>query len=43
MVEQLLTIYKELDEKEKNEDLPENNLVDLVWEDENWNWLYRFK
>lgn len=48
MIEQLLKIYNEID-KEKDYELEEdweiglNNLVEFVWEDENGNWLYRFK
>jgi hypothetical protein len=41
MIEQLLKIYNDLEED--NEELETNNLVEFVWEDENWNWLYRFK
>ena len=39
MIEKLLKIYDELEEDE----LEPNNLVEFVWEDEHWNWLYRFK
>lgn len=42
MIEQLLKIYNDLEEEE-NDILPENNLVEFVWEDENGNALYRFK
>ena len=41
MIEKLLKIYEELEEKES--DLPENNLVDFVWEDENGNGIYKLK
>ena len=41
MIEKLFKIYEELDEEES--DLPENNLVEFVWEDENGNWLYKIK
>ena len=41
MIEQLLKIYEELSEEES--DLPENNLVEFVWEDENWNGIYKIK
>jgi hypothetical protein len=41
MIEQLLKIYNELEDDD--EKLEENNLVEFVWEDENGNWLYRFK
>ena len=41
MIEKLLKIYEELDEKES--DLPENNLVEYVWEDENGNGIYKLK
>lgn len=39
MIEQLLKIYNELD----NEELEENNLVEFMGEDENGNWIYKFK
>lgn len=41
MIEKLLKIYEELDEKE--EDLPQNNLVEFVGEDENGNGIYKIK
>lgn len=41
MIEKLLKIYEELEEKES--DLPENNLVEYVWEDENGNGIYKLK
>lgn len=41
MIEQLLKIYNELEEKES--DLSENNLVEFVWEDEEWNGIYKIK
>ena len=41
LIDKLFKIYEELEEKES--DLPENNLVEFVWEDEDWNWLYRIK
>lgn len=40
MIEQLLKIYNELEE---DKEIEQNNLVEFVWEDENGNWLYRFK
>lgn len=40
MIEQLLKIYNELEEQGQ---LEKNNVVEFVWEDENGNWLYRFK
>lgn len=40
MIEQLLKIYNELEE---DKEIELNNLVEFVWEDENGNWLYRFK
>ncbi len=45
MIEKLLKIYEELDENKSEDDneLELNNLVEFVWEDEHWNWLYRFK
>lgn len=39
MIEKLLKIYEELEE----EDLPENNLVEFVGEDEDGNWIYKIK
>lgn len=42
----LSRIYKllsEVFEEEEESDLPENNLVEFVWEDSEWNWLYRIK
>lgn len=42
----LSRIYKllvEVFEEEEESDLPENNLVEFVWEDAEWNWLYRIK
>lgn len=41
MIEKLLKIYEELDEEES--DLPENNVVEFVWEDENGNGIYKIK
>ena len=41
MIEQLLKIYNELEDDD--EELGINNIVEFVWEDENGNWLYRFK
>lgn len=33
-----------LEEREEQEsDLPEDDLVEFVWEDEDWNWLYRIR
>lgn len=33
-----------LEEREEEEsDLSENDLVEFVWEDEDWNWLYRIR
>lgn len=29
--------------KEAKEEIEPNNLIEFVWEDEDWNWLYRFK
>ena len=46
MIEQLLKIYNDMEEdyeEDYEEDFDENNLIEFVWEDENWNWLYRFK
>ena len=41
MIEKLLKIYEELEEEES--DLPENNLVQFVGEDEEWNGIYKIK
>ena len=41
MIEKLLKIYEELEEQE--EDLPENNLVEFVGEDEHGNGIYKIK
>ena len=41
MIEKLLKIYEEMEEKEK--DIVDNNLVECIWEDENGNWIYKFK
>lgn len=40
MIEQLLKIYNEIDD---DTEIELNNIVEFVWEDENGNWLYRFK
>ena len=34
---------EEEDEEEEEEELEPNNLVEFVWEDEEWNWIYRIK
>lgn len=39
MIEKLLKIYEELED----EKLPENNLIEFVWEDEDGNWYYKLK
>ena len=41
MIEKLLKIYEELEEEES--DLPENNLVECIGEDENGNGIYKIK
>ena len=38
MIEKLLRIYEEMDN-----DIEENNPIEFMGEDENGNWLYRFK
>ena len=38
MIEKLLKIYEEMDN-----DIEENNPIEFMGEDENGNWLYRFK
>ena len=37
------SMYEEEYEEEEEEDLPENNLVEFVWEDENGNGIYKLK
>lgn len=32
-----------LSKKEEKEEIGENNIVEFVWEDENWNWFYRIR
>ena len=42
----LSRIYKllvEVFEEQEETDLPEDNLVEFVWEDEEWNGIYRIK
>ena len=41
MVEKLLNIYESMEEEEL--DLPANNLVDFIGEDEDWNGIYKVK
>lgn len=38
MIEKLLKIYEEYDTE-----VEENNLIECIWEDENGNWIYKFK
>lgn len=38
-INKILTLYHEIEE----EDLPENNLVEFVGEDEDGNWIYKIK
>jgi hypothetical protein len=33
----------EVFEEEEEEEMPKNNIVEFVWEDSEWNWLYRIK
>ena len=37
----LVEVFEE--EEEEESDLPENNLVEFVWEDENGNGIYKLK
>lgn len=37
------SMYEEEEEEEEESDLPENNLVEFVWEDEEWNGIYKIK
>ena len=37
------TMLEEREEQEEESDLPENNLVEFVWEDENGNGIYKIK
>jgi len=39
MIEKLLKIYEEME----NEEIEENNLLECIGEDENGNWIYKFK
>jgi len=40
----IILMWKKLIQlKKEDKELDENNIVEFVWEDENWNWLYRFK
>lgn len=43
MIETLLNIYQKLDEDEEDLELEENNLVEMIWVDEDGNWIYKFK
>lgn len=36
-------MLEEREEQEEESDLSENDLVEFVWEDEDWNWLYRIR
>lgn len=37
-------IYSLLEKaQKKSETIEENNIVEFVWEDEEWNWIYRIK
>lgn len=40
MIEKLLKIYEELEEEES---LPDNNLVEFMWEDKDGNGIYKIK
>ena len=37
------TMLEKREEQEEESDLPENNLVEFVWEDENGNGIYKIK
>ena len=39
IISKILTLYKE----SEDDNLPENNLVEFVWEDENGNGIYKIK
>ena len=41
MIEKLLKIYEEMEDDEI--EIEDNNLVECIWEDENGNWIYKFK
>ena len=41
MIEKLLKIYEERDDNDP--DFEDNNLIELIWEDEDGNWIYKFK
>ena len=37
-------IYSLLEKtQKKSETIEKNNIVEFVWEDEEWNWIYRIK
>ena len=42
-VDKFQTMLEEREEQEEESDLPENNLVEYVWEDENGNGIYKLK
>ena len=41
MIEKLLKIYEERDDNDP--DFEDNNLIECIWEDEDGNWIYKFK
>ena len=41
MIEKLLKIYEERDDNDS--DYEDNNLIECIWEDEDGNWIYKFK
>ena len=41
MIDKLLKIYEEMEDDEI--EIEDNNLVECIWEDENGNWIYKFK
>ena len=42
MIEKLLKIYESMIEDE-DLDYQDNNLVEMIWLDEDGNWIYKFK
>ncbi len=41
IIEKLLKIYEERDDNDP--DFEDNNLIECIWEDEDGNWIYKFK
>lgn len=39
----ILILYDIFWKGKKDEEIEKNNVVEFVWEDSEWNWLYRIK